>query len=367
MRILYDGKIYGLQTAGGINRYFENLICRLPKNFIPTITSPESPKFHYPSHPNLKTSFYPKLKLPPKLSLGLQKYYFRSINGINSFDVAHPTYYKLLTRLDLDKYKCPVVVTVHDMIYEIFSDTADPYGQKAEYKRKAILAADAIICVSENTKKDLLKQHPSLEDKITVTYLASDIDASLSYGSEPVPSRPYYLYVGSRNKYKNFDGLLQALAKTVSIQPDVVLCIVGSPLNKTEEELIAELKLTNHIEYYGYVSDSHLAKLYRCSVAFVYPSLYEGFGIPPLEAMSCGTAVVASNCSSIPEVVGDAGLLFEPNATSDLTDILLLLLNSSTERDRLIQKGYQRTRAFSWDKTAAQTINVYQSVSSSSN
>lgn len=363
MRILYDGKIYQIQTAGGINRYFENLINRLPKSFIPTLTSCESPNFHYPSHHNLKTYFYPKLKLPSKLSSGLQKYYFRSINSINNFDVAHPTYYKLLTRLELNKYKCPVVLTVHDMIYEIFPEIADPYGQKADYKRKAILAADAIICVSQNTKKDLLERYPSLEDKITVTYLASDVDASLSHGSEAVPSRPYYLYVGSRNKYKNFDGLLQAFAKTVSIQPEVVLCIVGSPLNNIEEKLIAELKLANHIEYYGYVSDNHLAKLYRCSVAFVYPSLYEGFGIPPLEAMSCGTAVVASNCSSIPEVVGDAGLLFEPKAIQDLADILLLLLNSSTERDRLIQKGYQRTQAFSWDTTAAQTINVYQSVS----
>lgn len=367
MRILYDGKIYDIQTAGGINRYFENLINRLPKSFIPTITSCESPNFHYPSHPNLKTYFYPTLKLPPKLSSGLQKYYFRSINRINSFDIAHPTYDKLLTRLDMNKYKCPVVVTVHDMIYEIFPKIADPSGQKAEYKRKAILAAEAIICVSENTKKDLLERYPSLEDKITVTYLASDVDASFSHGSEPVPSQPYYLYVGSRNKYKNFDGLLQAFAKTVSIQSDVVLCIVGSPLNNSEEKLIADLKLTDHIEYYGYVSDNHLAKLYRCSVAFVYPSLYEGFGIPPLEAMSCGTPVVTSNSSSIPEVVGDAGLLFDPNAINDLADILLLLLNSPTERDRLIQKGYQRTQAFSWDKTAAQTINVYQSVSSSSN
>lgn len=367
MRILYDGEIYEIQTAGGINRYFENLIRRLPKTFSPTLTSCEAPDFHYPSHPNIKTFFYPKFGLPPKFSFWLQKYYFRSIDTINKFDVAHPTYYKLLTRQGLNKYRCPVVLTVHDMIYELFPKQTDPHSHKAENKRKAISAAEAIICVSENTKKDLLDRYPLLEDRITVTYLASDIDASLSYGSEPVPSRPYYLYVGSRHTYKNFDGLLVAFAKTVSIQPDIALCIVGSPLNKTEQELIAELKLTDHIEYYGYVSDSHLAKLYRCSVAFVYPSLYEGFGIPPLEAMSCGTAVIASNCSSIPEVVGDAGLLFEPNAINDLADILLLLLNSSTERDRLIQKGYQRTQAFSWDKTAAQTINVYQSVGSSLN
>ena len=123
------------------------------------------------------------------------------------------------------------------------------------------------------------------------------------------------------------------------------------------------MKLSGHIEHYEYVCDRHLAKLYRCSVAFVYPSLYEGFGIPPLEAMSCKTPVVAANCSSIPEVVGDAGLLFNPKATGDLADILLLLLDSPKERDRLIAKGHQRAQMFSWDKTVAQTVDVYRSVS----
>ncbi len=362
MRILYDGRIYQIQAAGGINRYYANLISRLPASFVPTFTTCEYRDLHYPFHPNLKVFSSPRLGL--KLgSSWVEKNYFRSVNALDRFDIAHPTYYTLLTQQELNKYRCPVVLTVHDMIYELFPKQTDPHGRKADNKRKAILAAAAIICVSENTKKDLLEQHPSLADKVTVTYLASDIDASLGYGSEPVPARPYYLYVGSRAKYKNFDGLLEAFAKTVSSQSNVGLCIVGSPLNEAEEKLVADLKLTNHIEYYGYVSDNHLAKLYRCSVAFVYPSLYEGFGIPPLEAMSCGTAVVASNCSSIPEVVGDAGLLFDPNSTNDLADILLLLLNNSTERDRLIAKGYERAKTFSWDKTVAQTIDVYRSVS----
>jgi glycosyltransferase involved in cell wall biosynthesis len=248
------------------------------------------------------------------------------------------------------------------MIHELFANEIDPKGQQAEKKRKAILAAQAVICISENTKKDLLERYSLPEEKVKVTYLASEIDASFSHGSEPVPSRPYYLYVGGRYEYKNFDGLLAAFAKALSVRPDIALCVVGSPFYETEEKLIAELGLTGHIEHYGYASDTHLAKLYRCSVAFVYPSLYEGFGIPPLEAMSCGTAVVASNCSSIPEVVGDAGILFDPKSTGDLADILLSLLDSPKERDRLIAKGYQRAQAFSWDKTVAQTLDVYRSV-----
>ena len=108
--------------------------------------------------------------------------------------------------------------------------------------------------------------------------------------------------------------------------------------------------------------DTHLAKLYRCSVGFVYPSLYEGFGMPPLEAMACGAAVIASNRASIPEVVGDAGWLFDPAARGEMAERMLALLDDATARDRLIARGRERVQRFSWDTMAAQTIAVYRSV-----
>lgn len=362
MKIIYDGQIYRMQTAGGISRYFANLIARLPEHFTPIVTSCRSRKINRPIHPNLKNWYY-QIFRPGRLSYWLEKYYFRVITGWEQFDIAHPTYYSLLTRKDISAYRCPVVLTVHDMIHEIFSRQIDPTGIYAEEKRKAIMAAQAIICVSENTKKDLLARYSLPENKVTVIYEASQIDASLAFGSEPVPKQPYYLYVGSRACYKNFDSLLSAFAKAVSIKPDMALCVVGLPFEGKEEKKIAELKMSDRIYNYGQVSDRHLAKLYRCSVAFVYPSLYEGFGIPPLEAMSCGTPVIASNCSSIPEVVGDAGLLFNPREIGDLADLLIMLLDHPAERDRLIAKGYQRAKKFSWDRTAAETIDVYRSIS----
>ena len=363
MRILYDGQAYSMQNTGGVNRYFANLISRLPENFTPVLTTCQARTLNYPVHPKLKIFFYKRFGFSPgRISYWLEQYYFRYVTTSCNPDIIHPTYYSSLTRQNIDKYHYPVVITVWDMIHEIFPEQMDSNGQQAEQKRKAIAAAQAIICISENTKKDLLERYSIPESKVTVTYLASEIDASLAYGSEPVPFRPYYLYIGNRASYKNFDILLSAFAKAVSVQSDIALCVVGAPFNEIEEKLIAELKLTSHIENYGYTSDRQLAKLYRCSIAFVYPSLYEGFGIPPLEAMSCGTAVVASNCSSIPEVVGDAGLLFNPRATGDLADILLLLIDSPTERDHLINKGCQRAKLFSWDKTVAQTLDVYRSV-----
>lgn len=368
MQIFYDGKIYGLQFFGGVSRYFANIISRLPEKDTPILTTFNCPddikhKALYPVHPNLKAFKYSRF-LHYRIAPIIEKYYFRKVTNKEKIELAHPTYYSLLTQKEIHEYKCPVVITVHDMIHELFPKQKDPSGIERKEKQKAVLAAQAILCVSENTKKDLLERYPTLENKVTVTYLASEIDITKSYGEEKIPTKPYYLFVGSRDKhYKNFDGLLLAFSKVVSVNSDVALCVVGHSFNNYEINLIKELKLTNHIEHYGQVDDSHLAKLYRCSVAFVYPSFYEGFGIPPLEAMSCGTVTVASNTSSIPEVVGDAGILFDPKAVGDLADILLFLLDNPAERDRLITKSIERAKAFSWDKTVAQTVEVYRSLS----
>jgi len=361
MRIFYDGQVYKISPNRGISRYFTNIISRLPETYTPSLTTYNS-GVNNPSHPNIKTFEYRRFK-PKKVAYWLEKYYFRSVSASNQFDIAHPTYYSLLSRQEINTYHCPVVLTVWDMIHELFPEQMDPNSQHAEEKRKAIFAAQVIICISENTKKDLLERYSLPESRVRVTYLASGIDTSIAYGFEPVPSQPYYLYVGSRDSgYKNFDGLLSAFAKAVSVQPEMRLCVVGSPFNRTEKKMIADLGLNNQIDHYSHASDNHLAKLYRCSIALVYPSLYEGFGIPPLEAMSCGTVTIAANCSSIPEVVGDAGILFDPRAISDLADILLFLFDNSIERDRLISKGYQRAQLFSWDKTTAETVSIYQAL-----
>lgn len=359
MKVFYDGQIYKLAPNQGISRYFTNIISRLPESYTPILTTYS--RVNYPSHQNLQVFKYKSFR-PSRISSFLEKTYFQIVERSIKFNLIHPTYYSLLSQQKLSSYKCPIILTVWDMIHELFPERIDPYGQQAEEKRKAIHAAQIIICISENTKKDLLDRYLLPEDKVKVNYLAAAININIAYGSEPVPSRPYYLYVGGRSSYKNFDGLLSAFAKAVSVQPNLALCVVGSPLTLIEHQLIADFKLTNHIEHYSYASDTHLAKLYRCSIALVYPSLYEGFGIPPLEAMSCGTATIAANSSSIPEVVGDAAILFNPQATFDLADILISLVDKPLERDRLIAKGYQRAKMFSWDKTATQTFNIYRSV-----
>jgi glycosyltransferase involved in cell wall biosynthesis len=365
MNVFYDGLAYKLHAQGGISRYFTNLINRLPCQITPVVALHDTTSSQL-SHPNLKRRIYPgaRLKLGA-LSAPLKQYYFQAITQSCRANLFHPTYYWLSTGRSFQDYKQPVVLTVHDMIHEIFAAQMDPENQYARTKQTAVLAADRIICVSENTKKDLLERCPVSEDKIQVIHLASEIDASLSFGDEAVPTQPYYLYVGSRNpNYKNFGTLLDAFARVASIHADALLCVIGGALRSDEQAQVDTLGITDRLHLVANVSDRHLAKLYRCSLAFVYPSLYEGFGIPPLEAMACGTPVVAANRASIPEVVGDGGILFEPHAVQDLADILLNLYESPAERERWIAQGNHRVQQFSWQKMADQTFAVYQSLSS---
>lgn len=363
MRVFYDGQIFAVQTTGGINRYFRNLIGRLPIDFIPTVTTCRPGGNDFPIHPRLRTIYYKRFNFRPgRLSYWVEKYYFRMAAALTRQDILHPTYYSLLSREPFEKLRVPVVLTVYDMIHERFREKMDPDGAEHEKKRRAVRSARAIICISENTKKDLVERLAVDEKKITVTYLASEITVDQSYGPDPVPSRPYFLFVGSRSFHKNFQGLLDSFRKVASMRHDIALCVVGLPFSKLEERTIRDLGLEGLITNVGRVSDSHLAKLYRCSIALVYPSLYEGFGIPLLEAMSCGTPAIASNCSSIPEVVQDAALLFDPVSPNEMAEMMIHLFDSPGDRDIVIEKGFKRAKQFNWNKTVSQTTDVYRSI-----
>lgn len=364
MRILYDGLIYSIQTAGGINRYFAKLIGLLPRHWTPILTAARRQVISYPEHPRLELHLREMWRWPkPVRSVvkSLQRRHFRRLQGTVQADVLHPTYFGLLSQMDWKACTQPVVLNVHDLVHEHFRAEMDPQGKTAEAKRRAIAAATAIICGSEHAKADLLEFYHPPEEKITVIPHASDLQPVFP-AAQATAEPPYFLYVGTRRSYKNFARLLAALRNVVGRYPDVSLRVVGAPFQPSERAQLAQGRLEGHIRHCGYVTDHELASLYRDSVAFVYPSLYEGFGIPLLEAMSCGSVVVASNRTSIPEVVGDAGILFDPDSTDELTEILTSLLKSPEQRWPLIDKGYRRAQQFSWKRTAEQTMAVYETV-----
>jgi glycosyltransferase involved in cell wall biosynthesis len=275
-------------------------------------------------------------------------------------DLAHPTYYSLLSSKIFKAFDCPVVLTVYDMIHERFPRLVDRRGRNAAMKRAAIQAADAIICISQSTKQDLLEYYAIPEDRISVIHLAACLASRGESAQGPAKTDSFFLYVGSRAAYKNFDLLLDAMNALIATRLDCRLYVVGPPFNERERTAISRLGLTRHIVHRGVVSDDELTSLYRASTALVYPSRYEGFGIPLLEAMQCKTAIVAADTSSIPEVVGDAALLFDPDSSEQLAMQLRDLLTLPELRETMIRKGLMRSEQFSWQATAAATLDVYR-------
>jgi glycosyltransferase involved in cell wall biosynthesis len=175
---------------------------------------------------------------------------------------------------------------------------------------------------------------------------------------------PYVLYVGALEPRKNIPGLLRAFVRLRADFPDLTLALGGSPRWKFAEipRALEELALEPVVRFTGYIADSDLPALYSAAAAFCFPSFYEGFGLPVLEAMACGTPVVCSNTSSLPEVAGDAALLVEPRDEVALTEAIARVLTDEALAEDLRERGLKRAASFSWDRTAELTLAVYRSV-----
>lgn len=268
----------------------------------------------------------------------------------------------------------PSVITIYDMVLEIFPKTMH---WKNWLPLKLLMRASAkkasrIIAISENTKRDIVKFLGVPCEKIKVIYLGvdkpfspvekeDDSDILCKYGLTP----GFLLNVGTIEPRKNLLRLLKAYKMVVSDNGLMLKLVVAGGhgwLNKGIYEEVNLLGLSENVVFTGYVPDSELPALYRSASAFVYPSLYEGFGLPPLEAMACGTPVISSNVSSIPEVVGDAGILVDPYRPEEIARAICTVLENSDLRDRLKREGLARAGLFTWDKTARETIKLYQEI-----
>lgn len=368
MNILYDYSIFNLQRYGGISRYFYELINRISLNKKASVKLFEG--FHINEYglSENKNNFclYKGYKIPSiKYAYNatrLNPLWFKiTYSHIDSLDIFHPTYY----REDLDKFrKSSIVITVHDMIHELYKDQFSKHDPTIKYKSLSINAADAIICVSENTKKDLIRIYNVPEEKIWIVYHGSSLNTFKSFDMDEFTkknslTKPYLLYVGNREGYKNFSFLLNVYATHFAGDFDL-LCFGGGNFNENELSLLNTFNLLNKVIHVN-GSDDFLAALYKKAFCLVYPSLYEGFGIPPLEAMSLGCPVIASKTSSIPEVVGNGGILFDPFSEDDLMSSIESLMSDNI-RSQLILKGFEQGKKFSWDKTAIETLNVYESL-----
>ncbi len=264
----------------------------------------------------------------------------------------------------------PFVVTVHDLERICFPFALEDAAERASLEQDAIAIgkADHIIAVSENTRNDLVRCLGIPERKITVVYNGVDREVFKRNGAAPPPF-PYVLYVGSERPRKNLRNLLAAFAalKKSGAFRMLKLVKVGSPgrsdaFRSDTMEAIRALGLENEVIFLGEVSDHELAECYASASALVYPSLYEGFGLPVVEAMSCGCPVITSNVSSLPEGAGDAALLVDPHDVADLHKAMERLLTNEGLRRDLIGKGLERSALFSWTRAAETTEEVYSRV-----
>ncbi len=270
----------------------------------------------------------------------------------------------------------PVVLSVHDISYRIFPQYFSPRVRLVLglLVGPSVRHAARVIVISERTRQDVIRFYRVPPERIVVTPLAAAPQYSPQSEEEVgrirrkygLPER-YFLAVGNVQPRKNLPRLVRAFAAVVEQTAetrDVKLVIVGrSAWRGSEvETVVRQLGLQQRVLFTGYVPDQDLPALYTGALAFCYPSLYEGFGLPPLEAMACGTPVVASNASSLPEVVGDAGLLVEPTSVAGIAAALYRLLHDEEVRQEYSRRGLARAARFSWERTARLTRDVYDVV-----
>jgi glycosyltransferase involved in cell wall biosynthesis len=362
MKVYFDYQIFSWQIYGGISRYFVEVIRCLKKqdNCEPTILAPiyineylnQLDTEHHVT--GIKFPVFPRTG---RIIQALSQLCTRLILLFSKPDIYHETYY-------LDKQLAPsgvkVVLTVYDMIHERFPEQFLSNDKTSKQKLSATTRADHIICISEHTKKDLMEIFKIPQEKISVVYLGVSFNEYKQLGkSSLVTDKPFLLYVGSRSGYKNFDKFLSAYATSnLSNQFDMVAFGDGD-FNKKELLQIGTYNLKDKVHHVS-GSDELLSKYYSQAEVFVYPSLYEGFGIPPLEAMHFKCPVACSFTSSIPEVVGDAACLFDPNDEASIVDAINSITANNDFKHDLIAKGENRVKQFTWDKCAYQTLDVYR-------
>lgn len=372
MKIAIDARSATLHQGTGIGTYTNNIISEiLSINSIDKFTLFCSGSFSKNFNKNNTNIIFSS----DRHGGFYEKYYFP-----NSLDKTHSDVYHIPQNgigFDFDTH-IPTIVTIHDLIPYIMPETVGT-GYLERFLRdmpNIISNSSSILTVSEYSKKDILKFFSFYpEDKIFVTPLAAnknfkplDKNKSKEYVENIFGIKePYILYIGGFSKRKNVLGLIKAFSAVYKDLNKPYKLVLGGPLKDEGEKLykyVEENDLKDKIVFCGYLKDQSLPLLYSGCDSFVYPSFYEGFGLPPLEAMSCKAPVITSNISSIPEITGDAALLINPYNTNELEEALVRLLNNDNFKNIIAEKGYLRSLNYTWKKTAEDTLKVYKTFNS---
>jgi glycosyltransferase involved in cell wall biosynthesis len=373
LNVVVDAIIYQSQSRGGISRLYSEILPRMAAmddalQFILLTTGPCRQSL--PSHARIQH----RPLLPVDSALRPYRLWWPVIPSIRAFvqraavgdaqgRIWHSTYYTMPAA-----WSGPVVVIVADMIYERFTHLFDrPTDEQVrQSKRRCILAADMVICISETTQRDVLQFYDIEVAKTVVVPLAHRPMFRLLEDREchcaPPTNKPFLLYVGGRRKYKNFEVLLKAYSIWPRREEFDLVIVGGGPWSKEETQHLTRSGLTDQVHLLADVDDRRLCLLYNQARAFVYPSLYEGFGVSLLEAMACGCPIIASHIPSTIEVAGECPIYFEPADAHSLLAAFDVALSEKRDSER-VQLGRARATHYCWDKTARQVLDVYHALS----
>jgi glycosyltransferase involved in cell wall biosynthesis len=367
LKILFDDQVLSEQVYGGISRYFVNLCNYLNASENCSVKL----SLFYSENYYLK-----KLGFPPYFSFLSNKVFkgrdrlldiliranrFKSIYHLKNqnFDIFHPTYYDpyFLNYL-MSK---PFVLTIFDMIHENYCSKYYFKDDPVIVKKKELFdRAAKILTISNNTKNDIMQFYGVDGNTIDITYLGNSLIKE-SAKRFTIPSK-FILFVGGRAKYKNFNFFIRAVSGLLLNNRNLNIISAGSfSFNSEELALFEELDISNQIFHFN-VSDEELAFLYTKALVFVFPSEYEGFGLPIVEAFSCGCPVVLSRASCFPEIAQDASLYFDLSSSGSLVDAIEKVINDAKLRNDIRKKGFKRSKDFSWQKTRDATLLAYKSV-----
>jgi glycosyltransferase involved in cell wall biosynthesis len=365
MRIAFDSQVFGWQTYGGISRYFCELAAGLSEQ--PgcgvAIIAPLYVNRHLAGKAGAR--FVHGMWVPPVPGI---RRLVRALNNTLSgramarYDphILHQTYYEP-TVLRRRPTGSKVVLTVFDMIHERFPSSFSPLDMTRERKSAAAASADHVICISESTRRDLLELLNVSSERVSVVHLGPSECLTPDVASRYKVERPFILHVGLRGGYKNFDTLLRAYAMSPLLRSHFdLIAFGGGRFTSAERSLMRTLGLSSDRVRQISATDRVLGGLYSEASVFVYPSLYEGFGIPLVESMQLGCPVVCGKTSSLPEVVGDAAEFCESRSAEDMRRGIENVVSDTALRAALVCRGRERVKLFSWERCCRETLAVYE-------